>query len=133
MLRYNLGKALLAKGNMQAARIQFEEAIKLRPDYLLPRITLAQIYLQNREFGKVVQASQEILLYDATNVPARLLRSRALMNLGEVKQARSELVQTATQFPDLPEARLQVAGAGSSGEELQGGRGILQDSVREIS
>jgi tetratricopeptide (TPR) repeat protein len=109
VLRYNLGKALLAKGNMQAARIQFEEAIKLRPDYLLPRITLAQIYLQNREFGKVVQASQEILSYDATNVPARLLRSRALMALGEVKQARTELVQTATQFPDLPEARLQVA------------------------
>ncbi len=61
VLRYNLGKALLAKGNAQAARIQFEEAIKLRPDYLLPRITLTQIYLQNREYGKVVQASQEIL------------------------------------------------------------------------
>jgi tetratricopeptide (TPR) repeat protein len=109
VLRYNLGKALLAKGNVQAARIQFEEAIKLRPDYLLPRITLAQIYLQNKEFGKVVQASQEILLYDGANLPARLLRSRALINLGEVKQARTELTQTATQFPDLPEARLQVA------------------------
>jgi len=109
VLRYNLGKALLAKGNMQAARIQFEEAIKLRPDYLLPRITLAQIYLQNNELGKVVQASQEILTYDEKNVPARLLRSRALMRLGEVKQARTELAQTASQFPDMPEARLQVA------------------------
>ena len=109
VLRYNLGKALLAKGNMQAARIQFEEAIKLRPDYLLPRITLAQIYLQNSEFGKVVQASQEILTYDDKNVPARLLRSRALMNLGEVKQARTELAETASQFPDMPEARLQIA------------------------
>ena len=38
VLRYNLGKALLAKGKMQAARIQFEEAIKLRPDYLLPAL-----------------------------------------------------------------------------------------------
>ena len=42
-------------------------------------------------------------------MPARLLRSRALINLGEVDQARTELTQTATQFPDLPEARLQVA------------------------
>ena len=109
VLRYNLGRALLAKGNAQAARIQFEEAIKLRPDYLLPRITLAQIYLQNREYGKVVQASQEILSYDTANVAARLLRSRALIGLGEVKQARAELVETSGRFPDLPEARLQIA------------------------
>jgi tetratricopeptide (TPR) repeat protein len=109
VLRYNLGKALLAKGTVQAARIQFEEAIKLRPDYLLPRISLAQIYLQNREFGKAVQMTQEVLAYDAMNVPARLLRSRALIGMGEVKQARTELQQTSSQFPDLPEARLQVA------------------------
>ena len=43
------------------------------------QITLAQIYLQNREFGKAVQMSQEVLVYDAMNVPARLLRSRALI------------------------------------------------------
>jgi tetratricopeptide (TPR) repeat protein len=109
VLRYNLGKALLAKGNVQAARVQFEEAMKLRPDYLLPRITLAQIFLQNREYGKVVQMSQEVLVYDANNLPARLLRSRALIGMGEVKQARAELVQTSTQFPDIPEARLQIA------------------------
>ena len=109
VLRYNLGKALLAKGTVQAARIQFEEAIKLRPDYLLPRISLAQIYLQNREFAKAVQMTQEVLVYDAMNVPARLLRSRALIGMGEVKQARTELQQTSSQFPDLPEARLQVA------------------------
>jgi tetratricopeptide (TPR) repeat protein len=109
VLRYNLGKALLAKGNVQAARVQFDEAIKLRPDYLLPRITLAQIYMQNREYGKVVQMSQEVLGYDANNLPARLLRSRALIGMGEVKQARTELMQTSTQFPDLPEARLQIA------------------------
>jgi tetratricopeptide (TPR) repeat protein len=109
VLRYNLGKALLAKGNVQGARIQFEEAIKLRPDYLLPRITLAQVYLQNKEFGKVIQMSQEVLSYDAVNLAARLLRSRALIGMGEVKQARSELQQTSQQFPDVPEARLQVA------------------------
>ena len=99
VLRYNLGRALLAKGNAQAARIQFEEAIKLRPDYLLPRITLTQIYLQNREYGKVVQASQEILSYDTTNVAARLLRSRALIGMGEVKQARAELVRNFRPVP----------------------------------
>ena len=42
-------------------------------------------------------------------MPARLLRSRALIGLGEMKQARTELAQTPRQFPDLPEARLQIA------------------------
>jgi tetratricopeptide (TPR) repeat protein len=109
VLRYNLGKALLTKGNVQAARVQFEEAIKLRPDYLLPRITMSQIHLQNREYGKVVQMTSEVLNYDQRNIPARLLRSRALIGMGEVKQARTELTQTSQQFPDLPEARLQIA------------------------
>lgn len=109
VVRYNLGRALLAKEDVQAARVQFEQAIKIRSDYLLPRITLAQIYMQSRDYGKVVQASQEILGYDPMNVPARLLRSRALIGLGEVKQARAELAQTTVQFPDLVEAKLQIA------------------------
>ncbi|MBC7928730.1 MAG: tetratricopeptide repeat protein [Bryobacteraceae bacterium] len=109
VLRFNLGRAHLARQNVDAARVQFEEAIKLRPDYLLPRVTLAQMMLQNREFGKVVQMAQEILFYDDKNVAARLLRSRALIGMGEMKQAREELALTSSQFPDLPEARLQVA------------------------
>jgi tetratricopeptide (TPR) repeat protein len=109
VLRYNLGRAHLAKQNVQAARVQFEEAIKLRPDYLLPRITLAEIMLRNREYGKVLQMAQEILSYDAMSVPARLLRSRALIGMNDLKAAREELRQTSERFPDLPEARLQLA------------------------
>jgi tetratricopeptide (TPR) repeat protein len=109
VLRYNLGRALLARQNVQAARVQFEEAIKLRPDYLLPRVTLCEIMLRNNEYGKVIQMAQEILVYDAMNVPARLLRSRALIGMNDFKAAREELKQTSDRFPDLPEARLQVA------------------------
>ena len=109
VVRYNLGRALIARGNPQGARIQLEEAIKLQPDYLLPRITLAQLYLQNREYGRVAQMSQEILAYDASNLPARLLRSRALIGMGDLAQARTELSATSTRFPDNPDARLQLA------------------------
>lgn len=109
VLRFNLGRALMAKGNPQQAKIQFEEAIKLRPDYLLPRIALAQIMQQNGEYPKVVQMVQEILTYDAANVPARLLRTRALIGMGETKEARTELDQTSQQFPEIWEAKLQIA------------------------
>ncbi|MBC8165153.1 MAG: tetratricopeptide repeat protein [Bryobacteraceae bacterium] len=109
VLRYNLGRALLARQDFEPARIQLEEAVKLRPDYLQARITLAQMMLQKQEFGKVVQMTQEILVYDPSNLSARLIRSRALIGTGEVSKARDELTQTAKQFPDLPEARLQIA------------------------
>lgn len=109
VLRYNLGRALLARRDIPAARVEFEEAIKLRPDYVMPRITLAQIMLQNREFPKVIQMAQDILVYDPQSIPARLLRSRALIGMNEYKQARAELERTTQQFPELPEARLQIA------------------------
>jgi tetratricopeptide (TPR) repeat protein len=109
VLRYNLGRAHLARQNVQAARVQFEEAIKLRPDYLLPRITLAEIMLRSGEYGKVISMAQEVLGYDPMNVPARLLRSRALIGMKDYQTAREELRQTAQRFPEMPEARLQMA------------------------
>ncbi len=109
VVRYNLGRAQMAKGNTQQAKIQFEEALKLRPDYLLPRIALAQIMQQQGDFGKVVQAAGEILNYDPQNLQAKLLRSRALIGMGEAKQARTELTTIVAQNPGVWEARLQVA------------------------
>jgi tetratricopeptide (TPR) repeat protein len=109
VVRFNLGRAHLAKGNTQQAKIQFEEAIKLRPDYLLPRIALAQIMQQQSEFGKVIQMTGEVLSLDPNNLQAKLLRSRALIGMGEMKQARNEILKNVEQNPGLWEAKLQLA------------------------
>ncbi|HYO83147.1 MAG TPA: tetratricopeptide repeat protein, partial [Bryobacteraceae bacterium] len=85
-------------------------AVKLRSDYLPARVALGQLTLQQREFGKANQMAQEILALDANHAGAHLLRSRALLGMGQVKQARAELTQTAEQFPQLSEARLHIAG-----------------------
>ncbi len=109
VLRFNLGRAQLQKGNTQQARIQFEEAIKLRPDYILPKLALAQILQTQGEFGRVVQIAEEVLAYDQNNIAARLLRTRALIGMGETKQARAELQQTSDKNPGVWEAKLQLA------------------------
>jgi tetratricopeptide (TPR) repeat protein len=109
VVRFNLGRAHLAKGNVQQAKIQFEESMKLRPDYLLPRIALAQILQQSQEYGKVVQMASEILSFDPSNIQGKLLRTRALIGMGEVKQARTELAAFSVQNPNIWEAKLQTA------------------------
>ncbi|HUS06229.1 MAG TPA: tetratricopeptide repeat protein [Bryobacteraceae bacterium] len=126
VLRFNLGRAHMAKGNLQQAKIQFEEAIKLRPDYLLPRLALGQILQQNGEYPKVIQMVQEILTYDPVNVPARLLRTRALIGMGENKQARTELEQTAAQSPDVSDARLQLAALDLTEKNFKAAEGSFQ-------
>jgi len=109
VVRYNLGRALLAKQNLEAARVQFEEAIKIRPDYLQPRLALAQMLLQKGESAKVAQMADEVLSMDPNNLPARLLRGRASIAMGDTRRAREILTKTSEQFPDVAEAKLQVA------------------------
>lgn len=109
VVRLNLGQALLAKGNTSAARVQLEEAVKLMPSFVAPRILLAEIMLASKDYAKALQMSKEIMDYDSANVPARLIRSRALMSMGNMKQAREDLRKTAEQHPEVGDAKLQLA------------------------
>lgn len=109
VVKYNLGRAHLAKRNLPAARTQFEDAVKLQPEYLAARVALADVLTQQKEYAKAIQATQEVFVYDPNNVPARLLRSRALIAQGDLKQARAELQKTTSQHPNIPEAKLQLA------------------------
>ncbi len=49
LLRFNLARAMVAKGDLDAARLQLEEAIKLRPDFhRCPRNAGADLHGQER-------------------------------------------------------------------------------------
>jgi tetratricopeptide (TPR) repeat protein len=109
VVRYNLGRAMLAKGDEAQARTQFEEAIKLNAAYSPPKLQLAQMLLRAGDYARAAQLTQEVLTYDASNVVARLLRGRALIGMGDLKEARQELEQTTAAYPDFSEARLQLA------------------------
>lgn len=108
VLRYNLGRAYIAKGDVDQARIQFQEAVKYRPDYTPARLALAQLHLAKNEFTKALQAAEDILNYDANNIPARMIRTSCRIGLGDLPTARNELNLVLAANPTYPDALFQM-------------------------
>jgi len=109
VLRYNLGRALLAKGENDAAKIQFQDSIKIRADYLPPRLALTQVQLQKGEMGAALQTVNEILAIQPSNQAALLLRTSTLLAMKDYPKAKSELDAILKQYPDSRDAKFQTA------------------------
>ena len=108
--RYDLGRALLAKGEVEQARLAFQDSANARPDYLPPRLAIGQLHLRANEYAKALQAADEILAdLDPQNLAARLIRSAALAGMKEMPRARQAIDETLKLYPNSGEARLQLA------------------------
>src|ERR1035441_176807 len=56
--RYNLGRAHAARGEFEQARQQFQKAIELNPNYVLPRLAMAQVQVVRQEFRSEEHTSE---------------------------------------------------------------------------
>jgi len=108
LLQFNLARALIAKGDIEGARLHLEEAVKIRSDFIAAREILARIYLTKGDPGKALKAADEIIVFDRGNLQAHLTRSSALLALGDRDKAREELDFIAKAYPQNPDARYQV-------------------------
>jgi tetratricopeptide (TPR) repeat protein len=113
VFRYNLARALVAKGEIEPARLQLEEVIKLRSDLVLPRILLAKIYLVERQPTKALKEADGVLAIDRNNLEAHLTRSSALLGMSgsdpsAMDKARAELDAISKAYPQNAQARYQV-------------------------
>ena len=109
VVRYNLGRAYLAKQELEPARLQFLEAIKIYPAYLPPRIALAQLYLFKGEYASALRTAEEVLQFDNTNIVAKLIRTSSLIGSGENSQARLELQKVIATNNESRDAIFQLA------------------------
>jgi tetratricopeptide (TPR) repeat protein len=107
--RFQLGQALVASGQKEAAKIQLEEAKKIDPSMVPPRLLLAQLYGEKQDNARVLAEAEEVLKMQPGNYQARLLHSAAMMGLGKRDQARQELKQLLQQAPNSADARYQLA------------------------
>jgi tetratricopeptide (TPR) repeat protein len=108
LIRYNYARALLAKGQLEPARLQLDDALKTRPDFVAARELLARVYLFKQDASKALQTADEILQLDRNNLTGHLTRSAALLALKQVDKARAELDLVTRLYPQNPDARYQV-------------------------
>lgn len=108
LARYNLGRAYLMKGDIEAARRQFVAALNERPNHAGSLIGLGQIQVAQKEFKPALDNAQRILSMDKNSLPAHLISSAARIGMGQVKEAKAELREVLDKYPTSAEAMVQM-------------------------
>ena len=109
VIRYNLGRAYHSRGELDAARTQYAEAVKASRYLTAAHLGLGQIAMAKGEFGKAVSEADEILAYDPSNLAARVLRINGLLGSGNVNQARIDVNNYLKDTPDNPDLKYLLA------------------------
>ncbi len=108
--RFNYARALIARRQLDQARTQLQEAVRLNPLYLAPRLAIAELQYARGEYGGVRRTTTEILeKVDPDNLPAKLLDASALSASGERDAARKRLEGIISQYPNSADAKIQLA------------------------
>jgi tetratricopeptide (TPR) repeat protein len=107
-LRLNLGRAYRLKGDLAAARAEFEEALRQRKDFAAAQYELGRIYLERRQPAEALQAANAAVALGPTNRRSRLLQAWSLASTGDTTKARGILDQLIKESPKDTEARLQL-------------------------
>ncbi len=131
LYHYNLARALVAKGEIEPARLQLEEAIKLRTDYIAAREMLARIYMAKNDPEKALKEADGILALNRNNLRAHLIRSAALLGTGDKDKARVELDLITKQYPQNAEARYQVGYLAYQDKDFKKSEQIFDDIYKQ--
>jgi len=107
-LRLQLGRAYRLKGDLHAARDQFQEAINGHRDLFVARYELAEISLIQQRPTEALSQANEILKLLPNDRRAKLLRTSGLIGTGDGVTARADLARLIKEFPQDPEPQLQL-------------------------
>jgi tetratricopeptide (TPR) repeat protein len=105
-LWFRMGEGDLRKGDLDAARGHFQEAVAKRKDFVQARYRLAAISLSQHRASDALQQTSEILKTQPKDPRVRMLHALALIGTGNQAQARTELTQLASEFPQSREPRM---------------------------
>jgi tetratricopeptide (TPR) repeat protein len=112
-VRYNLAKAYQARGDLDAARVQYMEAIKdaakTNRNFVAAHIGLGQVALLKQDFGRAIESADKVLQDEPKNIAAQVIKVNGLLNSGSTSLARQELQRFLASSPDQPDLLFQQA------------------------
>ena len=106
--QFNLGRDYFAKGDLEQAGVQFEAALKLRPDYMPARLALTQLALRRGDPDLALKYAREILKLNPNSGVATLLEAAALVRKAQYDEARALLDKILKANPDQVDALLEL-------------------------
>ncbi len=106
--RLQLGRALMAQGQLDQARTHLEEALRIRPDLMGAKLLLAELLTKKGDFTRTLGLTDEILSNNPRNMAARLIRTSALLGVGDRKRAKGELEAIVKAIPNSTDAKFQL-------------------------
>lgn len=108
---YVLGAARLGVGDHAQGRPAVERALALDPRlrYGEPYLTLADFYLERKEYAQAIPLLEECVGINASSVEGRYKLGQALWASGDAKGAEAILTEAVEIFPQLPGFRRRVA------------------------
>jgi tetratricopeptide (TPR) repeat protein len=107
-LHYALGQAFRGSGDPSAAKAEFQEAVRLRREYLEPRTALAELALQQNRPDEALKWCNEAISIEPDNTGPRVLKAMALRASHKSEQARQELNTVLRTSPQNAAALLQL-------------------------
>jgi tetratricopeptide (TPR) repeat protein len=114
-----IGVTLLEQKKNAEARAEFDQALKLSPDFLPAVEQEVNLDLLEKQYDSAQQRVQQLIGQNPKAVPLQLLLAQVLIARGATNQAESTLKQTIAMAPDSQTAYLMLAQLYNAANENQ--------------
>ncbi len=100
-----LGKALLNRSEIQGARVQFEEAVRLKPDFADALFNIGLVQQSQGEHPAALAAFLKVASLAPGDAEARFQAARELAAIGDFRNALGQVDEALRLDPDNPSFR----------------------------
>src|SRR5208283_4318897 len=104
-----LGIALLQQKNNAAARAEFDQALKLAPDYLPALEQAVNLDLTEKQYTAAQQRIQQQIGQNTNSAALQMLLANVLVTRGQTNEAETALLKAIELQPDAQQPYLMLA------------------------
>jgi protein O-mannosyl-transferase len=130
LARINLGDALLAQGQISEAIREFQEAIRLKPDYARAHYNLGNAFSNHGQISEAISEFHEALRLEPGYVAAHINLGNALLNQGQINEAIGEFQEAIRLQPDYGRAHYNLGNALLKHGQVNEAIGEFQEAIR---